>query len=56
MKKPKKQKRTNKAPHIQPSAQFASSYTAAREDEERFTTTQRGNRRKKQKNLKKGEH
>lgn len=56
MKKPKKQKRTNKAPHIKPSAQFASSYSAAIEDTKRFETTQRGNRRRKQKNLKKGEH
>ena len=48
--------KSNKSPHIKPSAQFASSYSTAREDEERFETTQRGNRRRNQKKLDKGEH
>lgn len=48
--------KSNRAPYIKPSAQFAGSYAAAVEDQNRFETTQRSKRRKNQKKLNKGEH
>lgn len=53
---PKNKYKSNRAPFIKPSAQFASSYQAALADQDRFETTQKGRRRKKQKKLNKGEH
>ena len=54
---PKKNKyKSNRAPYIPPGAHFVNSFSAAVADHDRFETTQKSNKRKITKKLKKEEH